>query len=149
MSRLIWVFAGWTGHFVGFVMRWPICIQSFIPAKWYSFSNMLMNLLWELVIHKMIWISKYQDTWNNCCNYPIIWTVWFYHTVMCPKDTGGLADSAPSVWSVSTIFAKDLSVRILIVHLISVCTWCFPKLFSGKKLFKNVTLQILNFIPVS
>ena len=24
-----------------------------------------------------------------------------------------------------------------------------PKFLSGKKLFKNVTLQILNFIPVS
>ena len=53
-------------HFVGFVMRWLVCIQNFIPAKWYLFSNMLMSLLWELVIHKMIWISLGDYCLQNC-----------------------------------------------------------------------------------
>ena len=26
--------------------------------------------------------------------YPKIWTVWFYHKVMCPKDADEMANSA-------------------------------------------------------
>ena len=37
MPRLIWVFAGRTGHFVGFVMRWLICrtIMLWFTVSWF------------------------------------------------------------------------------------------------------------------
>ena len=34
---------------------------------------------------------KILDTQKNCCNYPKILTMWFYHRVMCPKETIGMA----------------------------------------------------------
>ena len=30
---------------------------------------------------------------ENCCNYPKILTILFYHTVMCPKDADRMANS--------------------------------------------------------
>ena len=50
MARLIWVFAGCTGHFI--VMR---------RVRIYNFEHR-----------------------QNCCNYPKIWTIWFYHVIMLP-----------------------------------------------------------------
>ena len=57
---------------------------------------------------------KKLQTPNNCCNYPEIWTVWFYHTVMYSKEADRMANSvdpdqtAPyeAVWSGSTLFAQ-------------------------------------------
>ena len=37
----------------------------------------------------------------------------------------------------------------LYISVISVKTEVHPEIFSDKKLFKNATLQILNFIPIS
>ena len=62
--------------------------------------------------------EKKSDTWKNCCNYPKIWTMWFYHRVMSPKDADTMANSvdpdetAPErtlsdcSFSVSTLFAQ-------------------------------------------
>ena len=43
---------------------------------------------------------------------------------------------------------SHLSVRV-VNRLLRENLKSFPKFLSGKKLLKNVTLQILNFIPVS
>ena len=53
-------------------------------------------------------------TLETCYNCPKIWSVWFYHWVMCPEDTDGMANSvdldqiAPSgaVWSETTLFPQ-------------------------------------------
>ena len=34
---------------------------------------------------------------KNCCNYPKIRTLWFYHTVMYLKDADGMANSVGGV----------------------------------------------------
>ena len=63
------------------------------------------------------------------CNYPKIWTIWFYHRIIHPKDADRMTNSvepdqnAPSVWSGSTLFAPDWSVwklRIFRLYPISV-----------------------------
>ena len=68
MPRLIWVFTGHTGHFVGFVM---------------------LRLIYKKQEHDNYRkIPNYLDT-RNCCNYPKIWKIWLYHTVhriTSPKD---------------------------------------------------------------
>ena len=56
MPRLIWVFAGHPCHFAGFVMRW-------LKYKKKSDTRIIY-----------------------CFNYPKVWTMWFYHRVLCPKD---------------------------------------------------------------
>ena len=46
MSRLIWVFAGRTCHFVGFVMRRLMCVPGFATLP--CFLSILNILLWKL-----------------------------------------------------------------------------------------------------
>ena len=58
---------------------------------------------------------------NNCCNYPKIWTVWFYQILICPKDADGLANSvdpdqtvpAGADQSGCTLFAQTCLTEIL------------------------------------
>ena len=57
--------------------------------------------------------------YKNCCNHPQIWTVWFYHRVICligPEEKANSVDTdqtalSEAVWSGSTLFAQspDLS----------------------------------------
>ena len=88
MPRLIWVFAGCTGHFVVFCTLW---------------------LKWNTVNFLNIRTPK-----KICCKHSKIWTTWLYHRVMSPNDSDGMANSvdpdqtAPrgAVWSGSALFAQ-------------------------------------------
>ena len=74
-------------------------------------------------------IQKFRHS-KNCCKRPKIWTMWFYHRVMHPKDAAGMANSvhlnqtAPSralIW-IYTVW-PDLSVRKLMDSLWYIYTW--------------------------
>ena len=59
---------------------------------------------------------KNSDTRKVCCNRSKIWTRWPYIRIMHPKVAEGMANSADPdqtapLWSGSTLFAQDLSVR--------------------------------------
>ena len=43
MPRLIWVFAGCTGHFAGFVMLWLLLIKHKISEKWARVQHNMQN----------------------------------------------------------------------------------------------------------
>ena len=73
MPRLIWVFAGRTCHFVGFVTR-------------------RLNFSLQKMYRKN---PKNSDTRKYCFNHPKSWTRWLYFRVMHPKDTEGIAKSVP------------------------------------------------------
>ena len=61
--------------------------------------------------------SKHSDTWNNCCNCPKSWAVWFYQSVTCQKDADEIANSVDPDQRSSLIWVytvcPDLSVQIL------------------------------------
>ena len=69
---------------------------------------------------------KSWNTWtpDKSCNYPIIWSMWFYHTLMLPTDA---SSSIPS-WHISTAHAqpfrgaRDLAV-CLKIPLDSLLVW--------------------------
>ena len=88
---------------------------------------------------------KYSDTQNICSNHSKIWTMWVYHTVMCPNDVDRMANSvdpdqtAPlrAVWSGSALFAQAYlsenlgSLRYLILwalKFLPLHNRCRPKL---------------------
>ena len=88
---------------------------------------------------------KYSDTQKICCNHSKIWTMWFYHRVMSPRDADGMANSADPdqtappqcrPWS-------DCSSRS---SLIWVCTVC-PDL-SVRKL-RKITVGLNLSLPHS
>ena len=63
MPRLIWVFAGRTGHFVGFVMRrlkWTFlkCINLFMFGCYRNFTRLQTMVTMETLIYK-----KYPQRW--------------------------------------------------------------------------------------
>ena len=80
MPRLIWVFAGHTCHFVGFVM-----------LQLNSENNRTSKTV-------------------QCCNYPRICTMWFYHKVMCPKDADRMANSLDPVQTSSDLGLLSLHI---------------------------------------
>ena len=84
-------------HFIGFVMRQLI----------YS-----CNCKNPKLGH-----SKNHCNRKNHCNYLNIWTVWFYHKVMCPKDVmdGQMVYTMihRAVWSASSLFAQTCLSEIL------------------------------------
>ena len=44
MPRLIWVFAERTSHFVGFVMRWPICLETLkVQTRYKQWINKIQS----------------------------------------------------------------------------------------------------------
>ena len=40
-----------------------------------------------------ITVNIWMDHPKNCCNYPKIWTIWFYHSLTHPKDVCRMANS--------------------------------------------------------
>ena len=49
---------------------------------------------------------------NHCCNYPKIWTAWFYCTVMCPKGNQSVNAEWRSECPLFAQFARLLSIII-------------------------------------
>ena len=129
MPRLIWVFAGCKGHFVGFVMRW-LKLVLFLPINLScSFSNeSLHDIFFILECRKN---PKNLDTRKLYGNHSKIGTKWRYHRIMHRKDAGGIENSvdpdqtAPRsslIWVCT--FCPSLSVwklRIITVCFIQVC----------------------------
>ena len=82
---------------------------------------------------------KILDTPKYCCNYPEVWTMWFYPKVMHPKEEDGMANSvdpdqtAPggAVWSGSTMFVLDLSIRKTQDHYSCLSSYCINTAFLG------------------
>ena len=126
MPRLIWVFAGLTYHFVGFVMRRLMYANSetsrlvLLEPSQLAHSECRSNRnfrqssidLWPYWVAAYRKIPKNSDTRNICCNHPKIWTTWLYNCEMWPKDVYGMANSVDpdqtplgAVWSGSTLFA--------------------------------------------
>ena len=115
-------------------------------------------------------VLKYSDTQQICRNHSKIWTKWLYHRVMSPNDADGMANSADpdqtaprsSLIRVCTV-CLGISVRKLRISTVysvssqyargkSSLVWkpeVYPICFNGTKTFKNVTLQILNFILIN
>ena len=46
----------------------------------------------------------------QCCNYPRICTMWFYHKVMCPKDADRMANSLDPVQTSSDLGLLSLHI---------------------------------------
>ena len=59
----IWVFAGCTGHFLGFVVLWLIC--KFIETKSFSFSYVPR---WRRLHFRTLWILHRSLLWMHCVN---------------------------------------------------------------------------------
>ena len=81
MPRLIWVFAGHTDHFVGFVMRW---------LKLFKQSTVCL-IFWRMWKYE----RKNPDSHKKWCNYPKMWFNQRIHA-MYVKDTDWMANSVDS-----------------------------------------------------
>ena len=89
MPRLIWVFAGRTCHFVGFVMMRLILFL--LPNNGNSMRiNGPKNSTIKTMYRKT---PKNSDTRNNYCSYHKIWPIWIFHTVMWPNNADKMANS--------------------------------------------------------
>ena len=87
---LIWVFAGHTGHFVGFIMLRRKC-AIFLKNKRAVKSCPCMFYLSLPKWYRKI--PKNLDSRKFLCNHSKIWTRWLYHRVMHPKDADRMANS--------------------------------------------------------
>ena len=132
MPRLIWVFAGHTCHFVGFVTRWLIlCCWSLMKMIALTCSIVLMSF-WDVrnyfLTVRNLKSSRYQpehDKTNTLTCVP-----------MCSEDRSAFAVCLKKVWIVSypsrsqrrlirlTIAQADLS--LLWVHR-SFCWFCHAR----------------------
>ena len=106
-----------------------------------------------IIYHKN---PKNFDTWNVCCNYPKICTMWFYHRVMHPKDADRMSNSVvpdqnalesfAAVWSNSTLFALTFCPKLRIIRVFF-CVPNFEKVsFSKPYWFWLVCLSICLFV---
>ena len=97
-------------HFVCFVIRRLFCrnfktdsmkSQKCMLRKWLSEREQFLNDTFQIrllqeettLIRVYRKFPKYSDTQTICCNHSKIWTMWFYHRVMSPNDTDGMANS--------------------------------------------------------
>ena len=64
MLRLIWVFAGHTGHFVGFVMLWFIClfVKQYLLQSWVWWKVKKYDCMLLTAKEKMCLKFKWKDT---------------------------------------------------------------------------------------
>ena len=108
MPRLIWVFAGrtvillvlsWGGSFIK-------CDCILLPAQTDTFCD--CNILTRNITVSILKIQ----TLETCCNYPKIWTVGFFHRVLCPKDTDRMANSVDPDQTAPSV-CPDISFRKL------------------------------------
>ena len=65
----------------------------------------------------------------------------------CTRDGGSLQDQDMGFYS-TRLYLSHLGAH-LVYRLLRKNRKTIPKFLSGKKLFKNVTLQILNFILIN
>ena len=118
----------------------------------------------KVMLLEFLWYCKFpkcSDTQKICCNHSKVWTMWFYHRVMSPNDTDGMANSVDSdrsslIW-VCTV-CPGISVRkhrIITVYSFwkkKLHDGCFPGCFWDNQLgdagqhlnYKKITVLSTN-----